>query len=211
MSYVTDIEAGKVLCMHCRKLHDLPAHLCDRCGSHLHQRHPNSLALSWGYVLAGLFFLIPANLLPMMVVNSIAGKDAGTIMDGVIHFLHTGAYGIALVIFSASVFVPFFKVSVMLYLLLIIHFRLQRRARGCLRLYRIIHFIGKWSMLDIFVVALMVGLVQFKGLATIVTGPAALAFALAVVMTMLATEVFDPRLLFDIQLKSKKHKGVPHE
>lgn len=199
MRYVTDFEAGKVLCTHCRKLQKDTTAYCDRCGAKLHLRHPQALLKSWVFVLSGLFFLIPANLLPMMVVRSIAGDDAGTIMDGVIHFLYTGSYGIALVIFTASIFVPLFKVSVMLYLLLIIHFRWQRRVMGGLRLYRIIHFIGKWSMLDIFVVALMVGLVQFRELASIVTGPAALAFALAVVMTMLATEAFDPRLLFDIK------------
>lgn len=199
MYYVTDIEAGKVLCTHCQKLHAVDAHRCDRCGGHLHQRRPNALFLSWCFALSGLLFLIPANLLPMMIVKSIAGVDAGTIMDGVIHFLHTGSYGIAFVIFAASVFVPIFKVSVMIYLLLIIQFRSERRAMGGLKLYRIIHFIGKWSMLDIFVVALMVGLVQFRELATIVTGPAAIAFAVAVIMTMVATEVFDPRLLFDIR------------
>ncbi len=203
MPYVNDIEANRVLCTHCQKLHDVSAVRCDRCGGHLHQRRPYALLLSWGFVLSGLVFLVPANLLPMMVVKSIAGDDAGTIMDGVIHFLHTGAYGIAFVIFAASVFVPFFKVSVMLYLLLIIHFRWRARIMGGLKLYRLIHFIGKWSMLDIFVVALMVGLVQFRELATIVTGPAAMAFALAVVMTMVATEVFDPRLLFDMQQRSR--------
>ncbi|BDY12090.1 hypothetical protein HCR_04020 [Hydrogenimonas cancrithermarum] len=120
-------------------------------------------------------------------------------MDGIIYFFQSGSYGIALVIFVASVFVPVFKVTVLIYLLLIVHFKWHERARFGLRLYRVIHFIGKWSMLDIFVVALMVGLVQFKGLATIVTGPAAIAFAMVVIMTMLATESFDTRLMFDTQ------------
>ena len=197
MHYVNDIEAGAVLCTHCRKLHPAVTVTCDRCGGHLHQRRPHALLLSWSFTLAGLMFLIPANLLPMMIVYSVVGVDAGTIMDGVIHFLHEGALGIAFIIFTASIFVPFFKVSVMFYLLLVIHFNIKSHARRALRLYRIIHFVGKWSMLDIFVVALMVGLVQFGSLASIVTGPAALAFALAVIMTMLATASFDPRLLFD--------------
>ncbi len=197
MRFVSDIEAGRVLCLHCEKLHPVSRTVCDRCGAELHQRIPNSIAKAWSFTLAAIMFLIPANLLPMMIVDSIAGADAGTIMDGVIYFFHHGSYGIAIVIFTASVFVPFFKVTVLFYLLLIVHFKWYKKSRFGLKLYRIIHFVGKWSMLDIFVVALMVGLVQFGALATIVTGPAALTFAFAVVMTMFATESFDSRLLFD--------------
>jgi paraquat-inducible protein A len=209
MRWITDIEAGRQLCLHCRKLHTLDVRVCDRCGSEVHQRIPHSIPITWSLTLAAIIFLIPANLLPMMVVRSIAGEDAGTIMDGVIYFLEHGEAGIGIVIFTASVFVPFFKVTVLLYLLLNIHLRRYHRAMLGLKLYRIIHFIGKWSMLDIFVVALMVGLVQFKNLATIVTGPAAAAFMLAVVMTMFATEYLDPRLLFDTGLPEGKKK--PHD
>jgi paraquat-inducible protein A len=197
MHWLNDIEAKKLLCLHCRKLHPVSAQRCDRCGAHLHQRIENAVVKTWAFVAAGIFFLIPTNLLPMMIVTSLAGQNPGTIMDGVIYFFQEGEYGIALIIFTASIFVPFFKVSALCYLLLLIHFRWHRRALGGLRLFRIIHFIGKWSMLDIFVVALMVGLVQFNNLATIVAGPAAFAFSLAVIMTMLATESFDPRLMFD--------------
>ncbi|WP_300366587.1 paraquat-inducible protein A [Hydrogenimonas sp.] len=211
MQWITDIEAGKQLCLHCRKLHPLSVHRCDRCGSEVHQRIPHSIAITWSLAIAAIIFLIPANLLPMMVVKSIAGEDAGTIMDGVIYFLEHGEAGIGIVIFAASIFVPFFKLTVLLYLLLNIHLNRSHRAKFGLKLYRIIHFIGKWSMLDIFVVALMVGLVQFKNLATIVTGPAAIAFMLAVVMTMFATEHFDPRLLFDTELKKRKHKNESNE
>ncbi|WP_300361578.1 paraquat-inducible protein A [Hydrogenimonas sp.] len=211
MRWVTDIEAGKQLCLHCRKLHPLSVHRCDRCGSEVHQRIPHSIAITWSLTIAAIIFLIPANLLPMMVVKSIAGEDAGTIMDGVIYFLEHGEAGIGIVIFTASIFVPFFKLTVLLYLLLNIHLNRYHRARFGLKLYRIIHFIGKWSMLDIFVVALMVGLVQFKNLATIVTGPAAIAFMLAVVMTMFATEHFDPRLLFDTKLKKRQRTNEPNE
>ncbi len=201
MRLPSDIDLGKALCLHCEKLHPVTRHTCTRCGAPVHQRIPDSIPKTWSFAIASMLFLIPANLLPMMIVNSIAGKDAGTIMEGVLYFFHHGSYGIAFVIFTASVFVPFFKVTVLIYLLLIVHFGWASRAMQGLKLFRIIHFVGKWSMLDIFVVALMVGLVQFGGLATIVTGPAALTFAFAVVMTMLATESFDSRLLFDIGRK----------
>ncbi len=209
MSYKSDIEAGLQLCLHCRKLYPLGVDRCRRCGSKVHQRKPHAIPITWALGIASIIFLIPANLLPMMVVQSIAGNDAGTIMDGVIYFLEHHDAGIGIVIFIASIFIPFFKLTVLFYLLLVVHYRWYRRARFALKLYRIIHFIGKWSMLDIFVVALMVGIVQFKHLATIVAGPAAIAFMLAVILTMFATERFDPRLLYDTRLAIKK-RGDPY-
>ncbi len=205
MRWRSDIDAGVQLCLHCRKLHPLERQRCDRCGSHLFQRKPHAVIKTFSLALSALLLLIPANLLPMMVVHSLVGNDAGTIMDGVIYFLEHGEAWIGIVIFIASVFVPFFKVTTLFYLLFIVYFRLRDKAHGGLRLYRIIHFIGKWSMLDIFVVALMVGVVQFKNLATIVTGPAAVAFMLAVVATMFATEAFDTRLMFDHETQRSTH------
>lgn len=204
-----DVDAGRVLCLHCKLLHDVDDVHCRRCGAHLHQRIPASLAKTWSLVIAGLLFLIPANLLPMMIVTKLGSDEAGTIMDGVIYFLHSGAYGIAFVIFTASVAVPVFKLSALLFMLLIVRFRLLKRAILGVRLYRIIRFVGKWSMLDIFVVALMVAFVQFQNLASIVPGPAAVAFALAVVMTMLATESFDPRLMFDTDNSLSRGLSAP--
>lgn len=195
-----DIDAGKTLCLHCKRLHEVNEQTCRRCGASLHQRIVGSRVKTWSFVISALFFLIPANLLPIMIVTTFGNEEAGTIMDGVIYFLHTGAYGIAFVIFTASIAVPLFKVSALLFMLLIVHFRLKKRAMLGLRLYRMIRFVGKWSMLDIFVVALMVAFVQFQNLAAIVPGLGAVAFAVAVVFTMIATETFDPRLMFDDHL-----------
>ncbi len=193
----SDIEAQKILCTHCGLLFDEVDEVCNRCGADLHQRKDNSLVKTFLFAISSLIFLIPANLLPIMVVTSLGNKDPGTIMGGVIYFFHHGAYGIGAVIFIASIAVPAFKLSVLFYLLYIVYWNKTQKAYGAMKYYRIISFIGKWSMLDIFVVALMVAMVQFKNLATINTGEAALAFALAVVMTMIATESFDPRLLWD--------------
>ncbi len=197
MKWNTDISTNQVLCKHCHKLHPVRNSICDRCDASLHQRKPNSLLLSWSFLIASFIFIIPANLLPIMIVTSLGTDEPGTIMQGVIYFFHSGAYGIGLVIFIASVAVPFFKLAVLLFLLLSVQFKKSSDSRISAKYYRIIHFIGKWSMLDIFVVALMVAMVQFKNLATIHTGPAALAFALAVVMTIIATDSFDTRLLWD--------------
>ena len=197
MKYKTDISEGKVLCHLCELLHDDKEHECSQCGEKLHQRLPDSLAQTWGYVLAATLFLIPANLLPMMVVTAMGTEDASTIMEGVVYFFHHAEYGLGGVIFIASVAVPVFKLGVIYYLLLVVQFKQHDKAMGGLKLFHIIHVIGKWSMLDIFVVAMMVSMVQFQGLATIETGGAAIAFCAAVIFTIIASEKFDPRLMFD--------------
>lgn len=193
----TDLEAHKVLCTHCGLLFDDKEEICTRCGAELHQRIEHSLIKTFMFALSSVLFLIPANVLPIMVVTSLGNRDPGTIISGVLYFLEHGSYGIGAVIFIASIAVPVFKLSVLFYLLYVVYYNRIEKAYGAMKYYRIISFIGKWSMLDIFVVALMVAMVQFKNLASIHTGEAALAFALAVVMTMIATESFDPRLLWD--------------
>lgn len=197
MKWKTDISEGRVLCLSCEELHSLGDNECKRCGAEIYQRKPSSIAQTWGYVIAATLFLIPANLMPMMVVTSLGSDEGSTIMEGVIYFLSHKDYGLGLIIFIASVAVPVFKLSVVYYLLLIVHLKQREKALLGLKLFHIIHIIGKWSMLDIFVVALMVSMVQFQGLATIQTGAAAISFCAAVIFTIIATEKFDPRLMFD--------------
>lgn len=197
MNWKTDITEGKTRCHLCGYLHTLEENECLQCGEELHQRSPNSIVLTWGYALAATLFLIPANILPMMVVTSLGTDEGSTIMEGVIYFFAHGDFGIGAVIFIASVAVPVLKLVILYYLLLIVRFRQYDKAIGGVKLFHIIHFIGKWSMLDIFVVALMVSMVQFQNLATIQTGGAAIAFCAVVVLTIIAAEKFDPRLMFD--------------
>lgn len=204
MQWKTDITEGKSLCHLCGYLHEIEIHECEQCGEFLHQRYENSLALTWGYVLAATLFLIPANLLPMMVVTALGTDEGSTIMEGVIYFFSHGDFGLGAVIFIASVAVPVFKLGVVYYLLLIVQFKQDDKALQGVKLFHIIHLIGKWSMLDIFVVALMVSMVQFGGLASIQTGGAAIAFCAAVVFTIIATEKFDPRLMFDKTILSSE-------
>ena len=197
MTWKTDISEGKSLCHLCEYLGEADEHECKRCGAGLHQRVENSLALTWGYVIAATLFLIPANLLPMMVVTALGNDEGSTIMEGVIYFFAHGDFGLGAVIFIASVVVPVFKLVVVYFLLLIVQFKQHDKSQLGIKLFHIIHLIGKWSMLDIFVVALMVSMVQFGGLASIQTGGAAIAFCAAVVFTIIATEKFDPRLMWD--------------
>lgn len=204
MYWRSDIGEEKVLCRFCGHLQDETRSECLQCGSEMHQRKPYSVVLTWGYAFAASIFLIPANLLPMMVVTALGNDEGSTIMEGVIYFFEHGEAGIGAIIFIASIVVPFFKLTVLFYLLVIVQFGLHGHALRATRLFHLIHFIGKWSMLDIFVVALMVSIVQFQSLASIHTGGAAIAFAFAVVLTIVATEKFDPRLMWDSVKNSKE-------
>ncbi len=173
--------------------------LCPRCGATLHQRKPNSLKRTWALVLAALIFYIPANLLPVTVVTSLGKAQADTIMSGVIYFIATGMWPIALVIFVASILVPMLKLIILTYLLISVQRKSTWRPKDRTRLYRITEAVGRWSMVDIFVVTILVALVNLGALATIEAGPGAGFFAAVVVITMFAAMSFDPRLIWDAQ------------
>jgi paraquat-inducible protein A len=173
--------------------------LCPRCGATLHQRKPNSLKRTWALVLAAIIFYIPANLLPITIVTSLGKAQSDTIMSGVIYFIHSGMLPIALVIFVASVLVPMLKLIVLLYLLISVQRKSSWRPKDRTRLYRITEAVGRWSMVDIFVVTVLVALVNLGSLATIQAGPGAGFFAAVVVITMFAAMSFDPRLIWDAQ------------
>lgn len=196
-------QLGLVSCHDCQLLSQMPslaagqAALCPRCGSGLHQRKPNSLVRTWALVLSGMIFYVPANILPITLTTSLGSSQPDTIMSGVIHFVHNGSWGIALVIFTASIFIPFMKFLILISLLLSVHFRSIRRPLDRARLYRLTEAVGRWSMVDIFVVTIVIALVKLGILANIEAGPAALYFAAVVVITMVAAESFDPRLIWD--------------
>ena len=171
--------------------------VCPRCGSTLHQRKPNSLKRTWALVLAAVIFYIPANLLPVTVVISFGKAQADTIMSGVIYFVATGMWPIALVIFVASILVPMLKLSILIFLLISVQRKSTWRSKDRTRLYRITEAVGRWSMVDIYVVTILVALVNLGNLATIKAGPGAGFFAAVVVITILAAMSFDPRLIWD--------------
>jgi paraquat-inducible protein A len=170
---------------------------CPRCGAPLHSRKPNSVARVWALVIAAVVFYIPANLLPITHTISLGTVQSDTIMSGVIFFVQSGSWPVALVIFVASVFVPLMKLLILSMLLVSVQRRWQWRPVDRTRLYRLTEAIGRWSMLDIFVVTILVALVHLGALATIEAGPGAVFFAAVVVVTMLAAEAFDPRLIWD--------------
>lgn len=174
------------------------ASACPRCHSHLHRRKVDSLRRTWALLLAAYLLYIPANLLPIMETRSLLGVQRDTIMSGIIYLWKTGAIGLALVVFVASILVPLLKLFALTMLAASISFNWRYSRRQRARLYRLVEVVGRWSMLDIFVVSLLVGLVQLSALASIEAESGALAFAAVVVLTMLAAMSFDPRLIWDV-------------
>lgn len=176
---------------------DGPAPRCARCAARLHRRIPDSITRTWALLVAAALLYIPANLLPIMYTASIGGTEGDTIMSGVLLFWNSNSRGLAIIIFVASIFVPVAKLLALTVLVASAQFQARWAPLRRTRLYRMVEFIGRWSMLDIFVVTLTVALVRFQALATITAGPGALAFGVVVVLTMFASSQFDPRLIWD--------------
>lgn len=170
---------------------------CPRCGAALHRRKPHSLQRAWAFLLASLVCYLPANLLPITKTSYIGGVQSDTILSGAIYFAQTGAWHIALVILVASIVVPLLKIVSLVYLLISVQRGSTHRRIDRTRIYRITQSVGRWSMVDIFVVAILVALVQLGPIAGIEAGPGALYFGAVVVLTMFAAEAFDPRLIWD--------------
>jgi paraquat-inducible protein A len=180
--------------------------VCPRCGAVLHSRKPNSIARTWALVIAAFVFYIPANVLPITRVISFGKAQSDTIMSGVIYFVKSGSWPIALVIFVASVFVPLLKLILLIFLLISVQVKSQWRPKDRTRFYRITEAVGRWSMVDIYVVTLLVALVKLGSLATIEAGPGAIFFAGVVIITIFAAMSFDPRLIWDAQERNDERK-----
>lgn len=197
----TAASRGMLVCHACGLLSRAGAHgheiSCPRCGDHLHFRKPDSIARSWALLITAMILYIPANLLPMMHTSSLFGSQSDTIMSGVVYFWTSGSWYLALIIFFASIMVPLLKMIALMLLLITTQRRSLWQLQQRTKLYRLVEFVGRWSMLDIYVVAVIVALVQLQALATIVPGPGAIAFGAVVVLTMFAAMAFDPRLMWD--------------
>ena len=200
-SAVTASQLGLCACHACGSLSRLAAGshdmCCQRCGAALHLRKPDSIARTWAFLIAAYILYVPANVLPMMRTGSLFGAQSDTIMSGVVYLWHSGSWHIALVVFIASIVVPLAKMFSLTYLLISVQLGWTTRSLERTKLYRILEFVGPWSMLDVFVVMILVALVQLKGLASIQPGLAVAAFGAVEVLTMFAAMAFDPRLLWE--------------
>ena len=199
---VTGLRMGLLACTTCRAtVRSIGADrsLCPRCRAPLHQRKPRSIATTTALVFSAALLYIPANVLPVMNTETFFSDEDDTIMSGVISLATSGSWPLALLVFFASIVVPLLKLVAMGDILLAVARKSPRYRRQRSRLFRIVEFIGRWSMLDVFAISLLVALVQVQSLATIHVRLGALAFAAVVVLTMLAAQSFDERLLWDTQ------------
>jgi len=202
---IRGIQAARtqlIACHACHLLCSLPSRgvhglICPRCGAHLHRRKPNSIARTWSLILAAAIFYIPANVLPITIITSLGKKQSDTIISGVMYFISAGMWPIALVIFVASVFVPLLKLLALSYLCFSVQRKSGWRPVDRTKIYRMTEVVGRWSMVDVYVVTILVAMVNLGALANVEAGPAALYFCGVVIVTMFAAMSFDPRLIWD--------------
>lgn len=203
MTWLNARNQGLIRCHDCSLLIDeaqVPE-WCPRCHGKLHSRKSGGLLLTAMLVLTGMIFYIPANLLPIMTVTRLGVQETHTITGGIIALIQEGMLPIAFLVLIASILVPLLKLIGLITLMSMVHYRWAVDARYWTRVYRVITFVGRWSMLDIFMIAILVSLVDMGDIARIIAGPAATSFAIVVVITMFAANAFDPRLIWDSQEK----------
>ncbi|MBU2886475.1 paraquat-inducible protein A [Gilvimarinus agarilyticus] len=196
------INAQLAHCRVCGKLASRPsegAYACPRCHTPLHFRTPRAISRSWAFTISAAIGFVPANLYPIMNVQSIDKSFTSTIMSGVIDLAQNDMLPIAIVVFVASIAVPLFKLLGIAVLLIIVQRGKPIKRQQAMRMYRFIDFIGRWSMLDLFVISILASLVSFGQLASIEANIGATAFAAVVILTLFAAESFDPRLIWDLQ------------
>lgn len=202
----TTISLGLISCHRCGKLWKAAAQgeSCAHCNALLHNRKPDSVNRTWALLIAACIIYIPANMMPVMITSTFFESHPDTILSGIIFFWVTGEWGLAALVFIASFLVPLLKLTSLFILLISVQQKSMWRQLERAKLYRLIELIGRWSMLDVFVVSLLVGLVQMQGFAQINAGVGIVAFGAVVVLTMLASISFDPRLIWDTELTYKK-------
>lgn len=200
-SLLDDAEAGVLMSCHgCRQLERRTRddHAgCARCGAQLHKRKPNSVAISWALTITACILYIPANLLPIMTVTQFGQGEPSTILGGVKLLIHAGMWPVAALVFFASVVVPVMKLVCLIYLLVSVQRRSSWRPKDRTVLYRVLEAVGRWSMVDIFMISILVALVSLGAIATVEPGTGAIAFGAVVIITMMAAMAFDPRLIWD--------------
>jgi len=197
---MTGRSLGLLVCLECRatvREGTVAQARCPRCFARLHARKPHSLGVTALLLLGAAILYVPANVLPVMYTDTFFDDEKDTILSGVLVLLHSGSWPIALLVFIASIVVPLLKIIALSVVVYSAWRRSPRRRRQRTELYRLVEFIGRWSMLDIYAISLLVTLVQIQSLASIVVGWGALAFGAVVVLTLLATRSFDERLLWD--------------
>ena len=204
-------EAGLVSCSTC-SLVSKPAGLsnpghCPRCGAELVSRRPHSIQYTWALVIAAAIFYIPANVLPVLTTTAFGSAESDTIIGGVIFLYTSGSWPLALIVLVASVMIPLGKLVALAYLLITIQRGSAAKSHERTRIYVLVEFVGRWSMLDVFVDAFIVALIQLKPLMSVEPGLGVAFFMAVVVLTMLAAQSFDPRLIWDAANNPRSRHG----
>ena len=194
---ITARGAGRVGCRSCGLVAPAGQRTCARCGAALQSRDAQSLQKVWAWWMAGLIAYIPANIDPMLRSTERFRTTESTIVGGVVDLMHYGDYAVAAIVFVASIVIPVGKFGAIAYLALILGRPHAQDTHRLHRVYEVVEFIGRWSMIDVFVVAILSALVQFETFATINPGIAAISFAVSVIFTMLSAQSFDSRLIWD--------------
>lgn len=190
-------DCGLAACNTCGKVSPATVGKCPRCGTRLHLRKPNSIQNTISLMVAATLLYIPSHLLPIMTVTELGDVTHSTIISGMLTFWETGAYPIAIVIFTASILIPLLKIIALIWLCAAATGRVRPSPVTLGRLYWFTELLGRWSMIDIFVVGILVSIVQLGNYMTVLPGIGAIAFAGVVLLTMLAAMSFEPRLLWD--------------
>ena len=200
----TAADHGLLACPACALVSRPPARriddrgiACPRCGADVHLRKPDSIRRTWAFVVAACVLYLPANILPIMDTSSLFEAQQDTILSGVIYLWSTGSWVTALIVFVASIVTPLTKLAALAFLTITAQRKSTWRPLFRTQIYRAVTLVGRWSMLDIFVVTVLVALVQLQSIAVISAGPAAIAFGAVVVLTMFAAYSFDPRMIWD--------------
>jgi paraquat-inducible protein A len=194
---LTAHAAGLIGCQTCGAVSPGDHHRCRRCGTRLKPVDRRELQAVWAWLVAGLMMYVPANIYPMLRTRTLLEQQESTILGGVVQLWAHGSWGIAFIVFFASIMIPIGKFLAIGYLAICVQTRRRLGRHGRLRLYEVVEFIGRWSMIDVFVVAILSALVQLGFVASVHPGPAAAAFALSVAFTMLSAQAFDPRAIWE--------------
>ena len=190
-------EAGLIFCAECKTLTKDDQKKCRCCGGTIHSRFLQSTNRCWALIISAALLLIPANTLPIMTIKTFGQGVPDTIISGIISLFEHGLYPIGIIVFLASIMVPILKIIGLVLLLLSVQGKTTMGRRERIRMFRLIEFFGKWSMLDVFVVSLLVALVDIGGIATVNAGLGVTAFCAMVIITIFAVDSFDTRLIWD--------------
>lgn len=194
---LTGDQINLVQCHLCHKVQTTSNEFCSRCGTRLDMRKPESTQRALALLITAIILYIPANIYPILETTTMGMKEQNSIIGGVITLWHHGSYVISMIVFVASVLIPVLKFLVLGYLLWVVKTRRGKHLAQTTSLFHLTEKMGPWSMIDVFVVTLLVALIQFGGVASVHPGAAALAFSIMVIVTMLSAIAFDTRLIWD--------------